>query len=357
MIRMAKTTVIVFIIISLYSCKKDMDPIFHITPSEGVEEITFGGLVGGEPGSEARNAVYLGLRDNKLTPVLRAGWDLGFYNGNDYRVILNNTTGAGVKVLDKYDLAAVNGSDTIGLVLAVSMMDPQPGDLAYFDDYTGDLAKTAIPEISSIDDENPVIILNRGTGGGLAPRPWVKLRIFRNGNGYTIQYAGIEDKTFKIINIPKDANFNFQFISVDSGGIVSVEPEKEKWDIVWSFTVFDTNFGWGTVPYNFADMIAVNYLQGVQVKEMIYADAATATDAYTKFNQDSVAANPVEAGRWTIGSRWRSTQPALGARQDRFYIIKDVNGNFYKFKAIAMGVGNDGGTRGMPEFKYALIGK
>lgn len=354
MIRTAKIVVIAFIVTGVYSCKKDMDPVFHITPSEGVEEITLGGLAGDEPGSEARNSVYLNLRDNETTPVLRAGWDLGFYNGNDYRVILNNASGAGVKVLDKYDLTAVSGSDTIGLTLAVNPMDPQPEDLAFFDDYTGDITKTAIPEISPVDNENPVIILNRGTGGGIAPRPWVKLRILRNGNGYTMQYAGIEDNTFKIINIPKDANFNFQFVSADSG-LVNVEPEKEQWDIVWTYTIFDTNFGWGTVPYNFADMIGLNYLQGVEAKEIIYADAATATDAYTKFNQDSVAAHPVVQGRWTIGSGWRSTQPALGARQDRFYLIKDVNGNYYKFKAIAMGVGSDGGVRGMPEFKYALI--
>ena len=48
--------------------------------------------------------------------------------------------------------------------------------------------------------------------------------------------------------------------------MVPVEPEKTKWDIVWSYSVFETNFGDGQVPYNFSDLIAVNYLAGVQVK-------------------------------------------------------------------------------------------
>jgi len=54
-------------------------------------------------------------------------------------------------------------------------------------------------------------------------------------------------------------------------------------------------------------------------------------------------------------SKWRSTQPATGARLDRFYIIKDFNSNYYKLKCLAMGIGGDGGTRGKPEFKFERI--
>ena len=109
------------------------------------------------------------------------------------------------------------------------------------------------------------------------------------------------------------------------------------------------------MPYNFSDLIAVNHLSGVTVKEKIYADATTANAAYNAFNRDSVNNTTLATGRWIIGSSWRSTQPATGARADRFYIIKDVDGNYYKFKCLAMGVGTDGGTRGKPEFKYSLI--
>jgi hypothetical protein len=168
-----------------------------------------------------------------------------------------------------------------------------------------------------------------------------------------LQYAGIQETTFKIINIAKDGNYNFQFVSLDDG-VVNVEPTKANWDIVWSYSVFSTNFGTGTVPYNFSDMIAVNYLAGVQVKEKIYASTALATAAFNTFNKDSIALNPVVSGRWTIGSNWRSTQPATGAKQDRFYLIKDAAGNYYKLRCLSMGV-NDTGVRGMPKFNYVLI--
>lgn len=336
------------------ACKKDIDPIFVIPASAGAQ-VQLNGIAGNEAGSVAGNSVYLDLSADKQTPSLRAGWDLGFYSGADFRVILNNTSSSGAKVLDKNDLTIVGATDTVGLTLATSQFNPLPGDLAYFDNVAGDLTKTVIPSVSATDADNKVIILNRGTGGGIAARPWVKLRVLRNvTGGYTLQYAGIQETTFRIIQVPKDASYHFKFISFENG-VVNAQPEKEHWDLVWTYSVFETNFGAGPVPYNFSDLIAVNYLSGVTVATKIYADAAAALSAYNAFNKDSIVNTLPSANRWAIGSGWRSTQPATGARTDRFYIIKDATGNYYKFKCLAMGVGTDGGTRGKPEFKYSLI--
>lgn len=347
-------TISILLIMGLITCKKDQDPVIKVPLSGGTEKVTLNGLIGSEAGSAAGNSVYLDLSGDKTTISPRKGWDLGFYSGNDFRVILNNFASAGVKVLAKFDLSSVDASDTIGLTLAVSQLDPQPGDLKYFDDIKGDITKTAIPPISATEASNPVIILNRGEGGGIPSRAWIKLRVLRNNAGYTLQYAGISDKTFKIINIPKNADFQFSFISLDNG-VVNVEPEKRQWDLVWSYSVFEADFGFGIVPYNFSDLIAINHLAGVEVAKKNYANAATADAAYEAFNKDSVIKTTLVNNRWEIGNTWRSTQPATGARQDRFYVIKDPSGNFYKFKCISMGVGTDGGTRGKPEFKYSLI--
>jgi HmuY protein len=336
------------------ACKKDVDPIIIIPPSDGAQ-VQFNGIIGSEAGSAAGNSVYLDLSADKTTAVARAGWDLGFYSGSDFRVVLNHTSSAGIKVLTKNDLNAVVAADTIGLTLAVSQLNPQPSDLAYFDNIQGDINQTAIPAVSATDASNNVIILNRGTGGGIAARPWIKLRVLRNvAGGYTLQYAGINETSFRTLQVPKDPSFHFKFISFENG-IVDAQPEKQSWDLVWSYSLFQGNFGAGISPYNYSDMIAVNYLSGVTVKEKVYADAPTATAAYNAFNRDSVNNTTLVTGRWTIGSAWRSTQPATGARTDRFYVIKDPEGNFYKIKCLAMGVGTDGGTRGRPEFKYALI--
>ncbi len=109
-------------------CKKDVDPIIIVPPSSGAE-VEFQGLVGNEAGSVAGNSVYLDLSANKMTVIRRDSWDLGFYSGSEFRVKLNNTSGAGVKVLNQIDLKAVGASDTIGLTLAVSQFNPLTSDL------------------------------------------------------------------------------------------------------------------------------------------------------------------------------------------------------------------------------------
>lgn len=352
------------IVIAFSSCKKDKDPLVIIPPSTG-SQVELNGLTGTEGaagGAAAGNAVYLDLSTNQMTAVARAGWDLGFYSGSDFRVMLNNTASAGVKVLATNDLSAVGTADTVGLTLAVSLGSPAPAHFAFFDNLDGSVMGTAIPEISATDANNKVIIVNRGAGGGISPRAWVKMRVLRNaGGGYTVQYGGINATTFQTVQIAKDNDYHFKLFSFENGVISNGQPEKNKWDLIWSYSQYQTSFpvaGVPTlVPYNFSDMIAINNLSNVQVKEKIYADPATAAAAYNAFNRDSVnlAANAVAAGRWTLGSNWRSTQPATGARLERFYIIKDGNGNYYKLKCLSMGVGADGGTRGRPRFQYDLI--
>ncbi len=340
------------------SCKKDKDPVIIVPPSTG-SNVEFNGLVGSEPGSSAGNSVYLDLSSNTMTAVARAGWDLAFYGGNEFRVALNNTSSAGAKVLAQTDINAVGAADTIGLTLAVNQVSPAPSDFAYFDDINGSVTGTVIPEVSATDANNKVIIINRGTGGGIAARPWIKIRVLRNASGgYTLQYANITATTFQTIQVAKDNNYHYKLVSFETGVLSNGQPEKTKWDLVWSYSVFQTNFG-SMVPYNFSDLIALNNLSNVQAKEKIYADASTAAAAYTAFNKDSVnaSANAVAVGRWTIGSNWRSTSPPtpVGAYPNRFYIIKDAQGNYYKLKCLSMGAGGDGGTRGKPRFQYDLV--
>ncbi|MBC7872684.1 MAG: HmuY family protein [Ferruginibacter sp.] len=357
MIHSSKKIILMTVLAAQFAaCKKDTDPVIIVKPSNGAQ-IQFNGLAGAEPGSAAGNLVFLDFSSNKTTTVARASWDLGFYCGSDFRVILNNTTGAGAKVLAKNDLTTVTFADTTGLTLAVNQFNPQPSELAYFDDIAGSISATAIPAVSATAALNNVVIVNRGTAGSIAPRPWIKLRVLRNtSGGYTLQYAGITETTFRTLQVPKDGAWHFTFVSFDNG-LVEVQPEKEKWDLVWSYSVFQTNFGAGLVPYNFSDLIAVNHLSGVQVKENIYADAAIATAAYTAFNRDSVNNTTLATGRWTMGSNWRSASPTpglSGVKKDRFYIIKDPAGNVYKLKCLSFHA-DDGGTRGKPEFKYELI--
>lgn len=348
----------IFTFLLLTSCKKDQDPIIIVPPSSG-STLELNGLTGYESsGANAGNTVYLDLSTNTSTAVARSSWDLAFYCGNEFRVALNNTVSAGAKVLNITDLTAVNANDTMGLTLAVNHANPTPAEFAYFDAIDGSVTGTVIPEISTNSADNKVIILNRGTGGGIAERPWMKLRILKNGsNGYTLQYAGILSPTFQSVDIVKNADYQYLLFSFENGILTNGQPRTNAWDLAWTYSLYQTNFGGGMVPYNFSDLIMINHLSNVQVKEKIYADASTASAAYNAFNKDSVLNinNATLAGKWAIAGKWRSTQPATGARQDRFYLVKDSNGHYYKLRCLSMGVGADGGTRGKPKFQYDLI--
>jgi len=338
---------------SMFACKKDNNTIV-VPPSEGTT-VTFNGGAGG---ANAANAAYVDLSTDKADTAKRSSWDLGFYCGTDFRVILNNTTSAGAKVLTVADLAAVGAADTVGLTLATSQTAPEPSQFAYFDAINGSISGAVIPAISATATDNKVVVINRGTGGATAARQWIKAKITRNASGgYTVQYGSITQTSgFTSVDVPKDIEYNFKFVSFDGGAIVKVEPKKAEWDFTWGYSLFQTNFGAGLVPYNFSDLIAVNHLAGVQVATKIYTSDVVRNAAYTAFSKDSVtvATTVFSTDRWAIGSSWRSTQPATGVRVDRFYVVKDPAGNYYKLKFISMGV-NDGGERGKPVFEYKLI--
>lgn len=314
---------------------------------------TLNGLIGAESGASAGNAVYVDFSNNQAYPVARSSWDLGFFSGSDFRVILNNTTSAGAKVLTKTSLAEVVAADTVGLTLAINQAAPSPSDFAYFDDIAGDLSKTAIPAVSATEADNKVIIINRGTGGGIAARAWKKIRILRNASGgYTLQYANINETTFKTIDIAKDDTYNFKYVSFDKGA-VEVEPKKKTWDIQWTYSVFTFAFGGSDVPYNFSDLVSINYLGGVEVAEVL-----TSTVSYDNYGEANIASSTFSKNRWAIGSNWRTATSGatVGVKTDRFYIIKDPNGNYYKLKFISFHP-SEGGTRGRPIIDYKLVKK
>ena len=137
--------------------------------------LTLNGLEGsaGETGSAARLSVFMDFSSNKATSVARTSWDFGFYNGADFRVIINNTTGATAKAIDKTDLAAVAAADTVDLVNVLKLGFGQ-GTFDVIDDVEGDLSKTVIEAVSATAANNKVYIVNPGSGS------WKKIRILQN---------------------------------------------------------------------------------------------------------------------------------------------------------------------------------
>ncbi|MFB2117922.1 HmuY family protein [Parapedobacter sp. 2B3] len=337
------------------SCTRDNDPDPVIPPSEGTEMT----LNGGEGGSSAENSVYVDLSAEQQSAVKRDSWNLGFYSGSQFRVILNSTNGSSAIAVDKTDINAVSASDINIDDLAIPL--GQPGAFDNIDDVTGDLSKTVIAEIAASEAENKVYVINPKGGShsdALLEENLYKVRILRSGNDYTLQYAKLSASTFETLTIQKDTDYNFKYVSFATGP-ATVEPSKADWDIQWTWSLYFGGAGETAYPYGFSDLVFVNHLAGVTTAEVIVEEdgSSTGKPTYADFSTSDINSITFSNSRNIIGSTWRGTSPpnAVGAFTDRYYVIKDAAGNVYKLRFNAMGAGDDGGQRGYPELEYQLV--
>lgn len=312
-------------------------------------------------GPSQANQVYIDLSSGAMTTVPRISWDLGFYSGNEFRVILNNSVKMSAKSLNSTNLATVVTEDNTMLISQGS------GSVDQIDNPTGVITGTAIAEVSANDAENSVYLINLGSNPSSTVPPlgspaadsgshrgWKKVRILRSANGYKFQYADLNATTFNEVIIDKNAAFNFSFFSFTANATVNVEPQKGKWDL--NFTTFTNIFG-GNTPYFFPDFVVNNSRGGALAYSVSTADFSF--DNFTMANVDQSKFINDQRG---IGSSWRGTSAPgpdgnpmsqFVLKTDIFYVLKDPAGNIYKIKMTGGALPNL--ERGHPTFVYSLL--
>lgn len=312
-------------------------------------------LSGKTDASPYANSVYADLSANKQIPVDRKSWNMGFYNGEDFRVILNPGYQTTAVALTKTDISAVTLADA-DAVMNLNHDIEDPATLILADHWDGDLTKTAFSAVAASENDNKVYLVS--FEGSKNKDQWFKVKVTRSAQGYKIQYARIGETTIKTLDVPKNTTYNFNFVSLESSAIVVAEPPKANWDIEWSYST--NNSGLNT-PYWFQDFVLLNNVGGAGAVEIVKTSAADAETAYTTFAETDLTGITFISKRDVIGSKWRSTGGpgggATGIRRDRFYVIKDPRGNVYKLKFVSMGVASDGGERGKPVIEYKLVKK
>lgn len=328
------------------------------------ETASLGSALAAEVGGATQpNQVYIDLSSGAMTTVPRVSWDLGFYSGDGFRVVLNSSVKMAAKQLETTNIDLVQEEDPTMIIAQgqgiANQIDNPSGII------TGENG-TAIAEVSENDAENMVYLINMGSNPATTPpavgsegsasgssRGWKKVRILKSGNDYKVLYADINATTHQEITISKNAAYNFTFLSF-ANGVVNVEPQKNQWDL--NFTTF-TNLLGGTTPYYFPDFVVTNLKGGAKAYQVMTTD----------FTYENFAIANVVNGNFTddqrnIGSNWRSTsvtgpngQPVsqFVLRTDRFFVIKDPAGNIYKLKFT--GGASESGERGFPTFQYALV--
>jgi len=306
-------------------------------------------------GSNEPNQAFFDLSAGRYTTSVRTNWDLGFYAGDDFRVVINGAVGMAVKVLNTTNIDDVQTANA-----AVAVGTFNPANTAYIDNPSGFLSGTAIAEVSATDTNNKVYLVNMGYSvptvpagnGGVsttgAPRGWKKIRILRDGSGYKLQYADINATTHTDVAIAKDPAYNFNYFSLQNGAAVTIEPVKAAWDL--NFTTF-TNIIEGAGSYFYSDFVLTNAKGGTRAYQVMTGNIAY--DSFTLANVDDAALSiDTEQDQRVIGANWRNVVP-LQLYTDRYYIIKDLAGNIYKLRFT--GLLSPEGERGNPSFQYALL--
>ncbi len=345
-------------LIGMSACSNDDTPEIDPPATGAVIDPVVGG-------TNQPNQVFIDLSGEGQTSVARNTWDLGFYAGADFRVVLNNSASTLARSIDKNDLNAVTAADTLGFgaqlnidAIFGALFGPPPAWLpsaaSWSDDPSGDLTKNAIAEVSAAAEDNPVYIVNRGKNPDGSPRGWMKIRVLRSSNGYTLQYAEINATSFEELSIPKNDAFDFILVSFDNG-IISSIPEKNNWDFV--FTVFTDLLpvdATTSIPYAIRDYILIN-------ANRVEAAAVpiTAQVTYEDFTIGGIGSLNFSSEVSAIGSGWRNVaQPnsnlETGVKEDVFYVIKDTAGNYYKLRFTRL-VDAQTGERGNPQFQYDLL--
>ncbi|WP_439488895.1 HmuY family protein [Algoriphagus sp.] len=332
----------------LSSCNDDDDapePVVVPPTESGIIEVDGGGAT-------YPNTAYIQFRTGTQTAVARESWDLAFATGSEFKVLINGTTGAMASATGETDINAVSAEDMSAAdSAAITYSVPNPVGIAHVDDVSNPLTAPVIAAISSTEGNNEVYILNRGSSAA-SERPWKKIKIIRNGEGYTLQHANADGADVTSVDIAKDSNLNFVYFSFENG-IVNVEPGKTAWDIAWTAGISSTNFGGAAIPYFYQDLIFHNIYGGSAVAQVLEEDIT-----YENFTeQDAQALTFSTTDRLTIGSSWRFTggpppSDPPHAFDTIYYIVKDAENNIYKVRFLSL---TKDGERGKPSLEFELV--
>lgn len=349
---------------SCFSADEDAVPVAPLTGS--VVNVAVGGPT-------ESNQVWIDL-SNYENPASnkRTDWDLGFYTGDDFRVVINGSLAMTVaKIPNATNIAQVKESDVTALKDLAQVGTFSSANLQYVDNPNGNFLTqtTGIDPIKENDADNPVYLVNLGreipaesvVGAGTVnlsgnPRGWKKMQILRTANGYKIKYADVGSAAINEYVINKDTEYNFNYFNLKTGAPAKIQPKKKNWDL--AFTTFTnevfTSPGVSAGSYFYADFVITNTLNGVgayQVNASGNIDQAYNAFKLSDVDQSKFVFNDHRA----LGDKWRTTtgtqdNPQPHVYSDRFFVLKDAEGFYFKLRFNTMK--DKSGNRGYSNFEF-----
>lgn len=291
---------------------------------------------------------YYSLKEMKFIKTnLKTDWDLRFDCDEHFNLWLNSAkfmmvADAGVKNFDDV-------RDTAGYHFT-------------FDYQSGKRDSNAVNEWGDFSTTNPIsynhlyiVDLGRDINGNV--RGFIKMKIKNfTGNSYEIEYTALGSFGGSRVHllIPKNADYNYQYVSVaGAGGIVNIEPQKTDWDL-W-FTQYTT---WIYDPSQrfYIPYLVIGVLTNPYKTEVSF-------DTLNRFNDIQLleAQSKIYYQNWDIiGYTWKNAGNVTGGGPVTYttypqitYIIKTQLNEYYKMHFIDFY--NQSGTKGYPKWEQLQL--
>tara|TARA_B100000287_G_C20647442_1_gene785624 strand:+ start:24 stop:992 length:969 start_codon:yes stop_codon:yes gene_type:complete len=269
---------------------------------------------------ESNNAI----KNNPITE-----WDIAFENSREgWKIILNSSRYSDISEFEDYNFEKEITQNEINNV-EKSWDDPK--GLNY---------QTAIGDYRN---KNSIYVINRGYNIDGSAAGYKKIIIDSvNDQYYQIRYSNLNNSNTKSIQITKQNSTHFQYLSFDSDSIVSIEPAKQDWDLL--FTQYTTLWNDPEYPTYLVRGVFSNYLNNVLV--------AKDTTKFENINYDMINSYSFSNNQNDIGFAWKTYDMESNSyitSSDTTYIIKSISDRYFKLRFIDFY--NSDIERGYPEFE------
>lgn len=312
------------VLLAFTSCLKEEDPVPMPEPGE-IETVTI------EIGYPYKNQVFYNCATNSVVSTnSKWDWDLGFECSEQGKhVSLNTAKGVLVSNQGRVDFSAVN---------SVS------GIVWQWDASSGNLDSTAV---GSWWQYNDVYILDRQYDEEGVHLGYVKIQFQTvTDKEYHFKYANLDGSNERTVTVQKEPNRNFVGFSFDDGKTKIIEPESDKWDLL--FTNYQHFFSNLTLPFVITGVLSNSY-SGVEVAEVFnnqfLSVSLSDTINYTFTNE-----------RDEIGFDWKirnGQDNSFTIDGEKSFIVKTKEGIYYKIRFIDFY--NSQGVKGYPKFEIQKL--
>lgn len=309
---------------TIISCDKEEKPI---DPHESGDSL----MSSISLGTYYKKQAFFDLETNSLVSENnRNDWDLGFECGaSGYHVILNGAKLMSVAPTGETDLSQVQ--DTIGFEF-------------FYDSPSGSMDSTAFGNWVGNEE---VFILDRGQDHLGIHQGFRKIIIESvSTTYYVLKHANLDGTDLDVDTVYKNDDYNFSFMSCDANAaaLISVEPPKNDWDLMFSqytMVFYDTE---PPTPYLVTGILQNrNMVTAVEIDDKTYEEITYDDIAFYDFSDDIS----------TIGYDWKYYDFDASeyiVNPDKVYIIQSTEGKVFKLHFIDFY--DQTGNKGTPTFEF-----